>query len=155
MQDQSISTIESIKKTEKIAQLLTKHQVKLVYLKGSMGAGKTAFVQLFLENLGNKSPVVSPTYNLVNVYEVKGKNIAHFDLYRLDSAIELENIGIRDFFSEKYDFVFIEWADKFSEFLPISDLILEFYYKNKTRLLKSKSFTSAGQKFIKDLNEQF
>jgi tRNA threonylcarbamoyladenosine biosynthesis protein TsaE len=79
-----------------------------VFLEGDLGVGKTTFVQSVLKNLGIKERVKSPTYTLIEQYNTTEFLIYHLDLYRLQDARELENLGITDLFIEPALF-FIEW----------------------------------------------
>ncbi len=86
-------------------------------LKGSLGVGKSFFARAFIQSLtSDKQSILSPTFNLVyNYNSIKG-NIFHFDLYRLKSEIELENIG---FFDNLQDSIYlIEWPEIAEKFLP-------------------------------------
>jgi len=110
---------ESPAETEKLAELVGKkvHEGTVLCLEGDLGAGKTLFVQSLARTLGVTGEVTSPTFNLMNVYEGICP-IYHFDLYRLESEEELEDIGFFEYTEEPEGIVLIEWADKFPESLP-------------------------------------
>ena len=86
-------------------------------LAGDLGAGKTLFVQNLAKAMGVTEEVTSPTFNLMIVYEGR-MTIYHFDLYRLESELELEEIGFYEYTDNPQGLVVIEWPDKFPEALP-------------------------------------
>ena len=104
----------SEKETEKIAKTLTK-SIKngdIVWLCGDLGAGKTTFVKAFFKALGgNENLVTSPTFTLVNEYEIGKNKIYHLDLYRIESEEELYNIGIEEYLYSN-NICFVEWAER-------------------------------------------
>ena len=96
----------------------------VVVLNGDLGAGKTQFVQGVAEALGVIGEVTSPTFNILLTYDCgsSGLNASvlrlnHFDLYRLESAEELDDIGYWEVL-EGEGATFIEWGDKFPEEMP-------------------------------------
>ncbi len=85
-------------------------------LKGTLGAGKSFFAKNFINELQQKpTEVLSPTFNLVYSYETRNGEVFHFDLYRLKSAEELENIGFFD--ALKSGICLIEWPEVAADFL--------------------------------------
>ena len=89
----------------------------VLFLQGDLGAGKTTFVRMLLSFLGYKGRVKSPTFSIVEEYELAEINIAHFDLYRLESTADVDNIGITDYLNEKTALL-IEWPENGSSVLP-------------------------------------
>jgi tRNA threonylcarbamoyladenosine biosynthesis protein TsaE len=85
---------------------------EVIALEGELGAGKTTFVQGFVEALGGSTPVHSPTFTLMNLYEIPSgpiKTVVHVDFYRIEKPEELEEIGLEEFFGRKDVVVLIEW----------------------------------------------
>ncbi|MBO4365021.1 MAG: tRNA (adenosine(37)-N6)-threonylcarbamoyltransferase complex ATPase subunit type 1 TsaE, partial [Eggerthellaceae bacterium] len=86
----------------------------IIMLNGDLGAGKTQFVQGVADSLGVLANVVSPTFNIVLEYQGREMPLYHFDLYRLESRDQLEDIGYWDIL-EGDGVSFIEWGDKFPQ----------------------------------------
>ncbi len=84
---------------------------KLILLEGNLGAGKTTFVKAFAKTLGFKGQVSSPSFSIVNEYELLNGKIYHFDLYRLKQEEELYEIGFDDYLHSG-NYCLIEWPDK-------------------------------------------
>jgi tRNA threonylcarbamoyladenosine biosynthesis protein TsaE len=95
----------------------------IIELSGPLGAGKTTFVRHLLRALGVQGRIKSPTYAVVEPYEVDGLAISHFDFYRFDDPREWEDAGFRDVFGRP-GLKLVEWADKAASHLPPPDLAL-------------------------------
>ena len=93
----------------------------IVMLNGDLGAGKTQFVQGVADSLGVIANVVSPTFNIVLEYTGRELDLYHFDLYRLESRDQLEDIGYWDIL-ESGGVSLIEWGDKFPQSAPLDYL---------------------------------
>ncbi len=139
---------ETLALARKFSQVLQAPLV--VYLEGELGAGKTAFCRGVIQAMGHSGAVKSPTYTLVEPYQLQGWRIHHFDLYRLADPEELEYMGIRDYFSED-TLNFIEWPDKGYGWLPGADIEIRIEYAGTGRKLTFSALTEAGQKIIKTL----
>lgn len=118
--------------TKKIAQRLA-NEFKagdIIGLVGDLGSGKTYFIKGIARSFGiSNNEVVSPTFVLMRIYEGK-KTIYHYDLYRIKSYKELENIGYREFLSVA-DLTVIEWADKVKEIYNDFNWIVNIDYVSK------------------------
>jgi len=107
----------------------------IIFLNGNLGAGKTTLVKGFLQGLGYTGNVKSPTYTLVEPYDINGKLIFHFDLYRLNNIEELENIGLRDYLATPA-ILLIEWPERGKGLLPAPDIHIQLEtIKNGRKLL--------------------
>ncbi len=107
----------------------------VMYLEGDLGAGKTCFSQALIRGAGYEGRVKSPTYTLLEPYELPARNIYHFDLYRLQDEEELLFLGCDDYFesaqqpcSEKANLCLIEWPQKARSILPTEDIALRIAY---------------------------
>jgi tRNA threonylcarbamoyladenosine biosynthesis protein TsaE len=93
----------------------------VIALQGDLGAGKTTLVRAMLRTLGITGPVRSPTYTLVEPYDIGGRQAWHLDLYRLGNPEELEFLGVRDL-DPVNDLIFVEWPERGEPLLPATDL---------------------------------
>jgi len=110
-----ISTEEDTKQVAKLFSKVLK-EGDIVLLNGNLGTGKTFFVKHVCKEFGIGS-VTSPTFSIVNEY-YGGIKIYHFDFYRINKLVELEDIGFDEYIDDVESIIFIEWADMFPEVLP-------------------------------------
>jgi tRNA threonylcarbamoyladenosine biosynthesis protein TsaE len=106
----------------------------LIFLQGTLGAGKTTLVRSLLTAAGHQGTVKSPTYTLVEEYDIHQQKIFHFDLYRTHDPEELEFMGIRDYMAV-HAICFIEWAELGTPFLPTPDFIFKLSIHDEKRIL--------------------
>jgi tRNA threonylcarbamoyladenosine biosynthesis protein TsaE len=122
----------------------------VVFLQGTLGAGKTTLTRGLLLGMGHEGAVKSPTYTLVEPYELAGIKVFHFDLYRLGDPEELEYMGIRDYFLEQ-NLCVVEWPSRGAGFLPIPDLSIELTVSGTGRLARLLSSTPRGESIMQSL----
>ncbi|OOF43654.1 tRNA (adenosine(37)-N6)-threonylcarbamoyltransferase complex ATPase subunit type 1 TsaE [Rodentibacter rarus] len=119
----------------------------ILYLNGDLGAGKTTLTRGMVQGLGFQGKVKSPTYTLVEEYNIAGKMIYHFDLYRLADPEELEFMGIRDYFA-KESICLIEWAEKGEDILPPADLLVNIDYYDDARNITLIAQNDLGEQIL-------
>ena len=132
----------------KIAASCTMHTV--IFLHGALGAGKTTFSRGFIHSLGHTGKVKSPTYTLVEPYQLANWHVYHFDLYRLSSPEELEYMGARDYFSAD-SLCLVEWPEKGEGFLPTPDLAIRLSYLEEKRNVELIAHSAIGQQIISNM----
>ena len=95
-----------------------------IELHGTLGAGKTTFVRHLLQALGVQGRIKSPTYAVMESYELPGLTISHFDFYRFKDPQEFEDAGFRDVFASP-GLKLAEWPEQAATLLPTPDLRME------------------------------
>jgi tRNA threonylcarbamoyladenosine biosynthesis protein TsaE len=97
----------------------------VVTLAGELGAGKSTFARGALRALGAQGPIRSPSYTLLESYELAALHVIHLDLYRLVDPAELEHLGLADYHREGFLWL-IEWPERGAGRLPQPDLQFHF-----------------------------
>lgn len=116
-----------------------------IALYGELGAGKTTLVGALLNALGYQGHVRSPTYTLVEPYELAGRRLYHLDLYRLVDPREVEALGLRDLL-ESDSVLLIEWPERGEGALPPIDLAISIRYDDADgRRLSIEPLSANGQ----------
>ncbi len=123
--------LQSEADTQVLAEQLAALPIKgSAWLSGDLGAGKTTLTRYWLQALGHKGAVKSPTYTLVEPYQLEQsdgsvKPVYHADLYRLQDPEELSFIGFDEYLDEPNALIIIEWASRADEFLPPPVLFID------------------------------
>lgn len=126
---------------EVAAQIAQQLRPGIISVEGEMAAGKTTTISAILKALGIVDPDGSPTYSLVNEYEVDNRTIYHFDLYRLNSAEELYDIGIENYLDKANTIVLVEWFENGENVLPKADAILQITENGVKRRIEYRTHT--------------
>ena len=106
----------------------------VIWLEGDLGAGKTSFARALIQSLGYQGRVKSPTYGLLEHYQLPDLHVLHLDLYRIGDPGELEFLGIVDLMDE-HGIVLIEWPERGGDVLPAADFVFRFAYSGEGREL--------------------
>lgn len=146
--------LPTLEATTKFASNLAKCMTPglIIFLHGDLGAGKTTFVRSLLLAMGHVGAVKSPTYTLVESYQLGDLKIEHFDLYRLSDPAELEYIGIRDYVTPN-SICFFEWAEKGHGHIPTADLDITLDFTIQGRKGSLVANTAAGKKIIANIKK--
>ena len=126
----------------------------IVYLQGELGAGKTTLVRGVLRGLGHAGPVKSPTYTLVEVYEVSRLHLHHFDFYRFRDPREWIDAGFRETFNG-HNVSLIEWPEKAGSMLPPADVRIVLESSNSGRSASLLACSPRGKVCLARLTENF
>jgi tRNA threonylcarbamoyladenosine biosynthesis protein TsaE len=124
----------------------------VITLSGELGTGKTTLVRGALEAEGVSGGVRSPTYTLVEYYPLRRFAVAHFDLYRLADAEELEYLGYRDYLNQQ-TLCLIEWPQRAGGYLHAVDLEIKLEYLEQGRRLEFAAGTKWGQQLLARVNQ--
>ena len=119
----------------------------ILYLKGGLGAGKTTFARGFIQSLGTTAKIKSPTYTLIEEYDLPGKHIVHVDLYRLHDADELSYIGFPEEIPEN-SIMLIEWPERAVAYIPAPDLEISITHSTTGRIIDMTSFSTLGEAIL-------
>lgn len=111
-----IFTLDQIQETAE--QILNSNPNKIILFNGEMGVGKTTLIKQLCKTLGVHDATSSPTFSLVNEYEIAGgKKVYHFDFYRIKQETEALDMGVDDYLYSG-NWCFIEWSEKIANLLP-------------------------------------
>lgn len=115
-----------------------------IELRGDLGAGKTTLVRHLLRALGVSGRIKSPTYAVVETYELAALAVWHFDFYRFSDPQEWEDAGFRDIFASQ-GLKMVEWPDKAAGHLPLADLVVQLAMQLELPNASSRQVTLTAQ----------
>jgi tRNA threonylcarbamoyladenosine biosynthesis protein TsaE len=128
------------------------HDARVLYLQGELGSGKTTLARALLRALGEQGTVRSPSYTLLESYELPGWQVLHLDLYRLREAAELEHLALRDELRAGV-LLLVEWPERAPRGLPEPDLRIGLGAggEETAREAQLRAETPAGRRWLAEL----
>jgi len=120
------------------------HPPLVIYLRGDLGTGKTTLTRGVLRGLGHTDTVRSPTYTLLEPYDLEAMRLYHLDLYRLGDPEELEYLGLRDLLDGN-SLLLVEWPERGGDLLPPPDLTVQIQHAGEGRILELVAGSSRGE----------
>jgi tRNA threonylcarbamoyladenosine biosynthesis protein TsaE len=124
---------------------------RVLHLRGELGSGKTTLVRGLLHELGYPGRVKSPTYTLVEPYELSSLHFYHFDFYRLRNVQEWLSSGFREYFNPDSACV-VEWPERAGAALPPPDVEVHLEYAGEGRRAHLRAFTPSGEAWLSSLS---
>jgi tRNA threonylcarbamoyladenosine biosynthesis protein TsaE len=119
----------------------------VIYLEGDLGTGKTTLARGVIWGLGHTGPVRSPTYTLMEPYELELMRLYHLDLYRLGDPEELEYLGLRDLLDGQ-SLLLVEWPERGKGALPPPDLSIRIAHAGESRALELVAGGARGEELV-------
>jgi tRNA threonylcarbamoyladenosine biosynthesis protein TsaE len=142
--------------TERLGRMLAQlHPAPaVIFLSGDLGAGKTTFSRGFIQAYGHRGAVKSPTYTLIEPYELPAGKVYHLDLYRLINPAELDFLGLEDLLAEAGVYL-IEWPERAGSLLPPPDLTINLQHANGARRAQLIAHQPRAEAWLESLAAQF
>jgi tRNA threonylcarbamoyladenosine biosynthesis protein TsaE len=126
----------------------------MIGLRGTLGAGKTTWARATLRGLGHGGRVPSPTYTLVEEYDLDGLTLVHADFYRLAGSEEIEFLGVRDRIDAPGVWMLIEWPERAPALLARCDVLITLTATGPTsRLVELAAQTAKGRGALQSISE--
>lgn len=119
----------------------------VLFLEGPLGAGKTTFVRGLLHGLGWQNKVKSPSFALMESYDIGGLSIFHFDFYRIEGGEGVDHLGLEDCFFPG-SICLIEWPEKGPAWLPVPDVSCQLDFHLSGRKMAMSPYTEHGRKAV-------
>ena len=142
--------------TEQLGAYLAQLRIApaVIYLSGELGAGKTTFSRGFIQACGHRGAVKSPTYTLIEPYELDQGKVFHLDLYRLNDPAELEFLGLEDLLSQG-GVCLIEWPERAKPDLPSADLSISLHHADGARRVHLSAHSPRAEQWLRSLVTHF
>ncbi len=121
----------------------------LILLQGELGAGKSTLARAMLQTMGVRGPIPSPTYTLVEPYEVTTDIIYHIDLYRLSGMEELDYLGWDDL---RDGLILLEWPERVPQLMQQADLLIKLGYDGDGRTASLTHLSDRGSAMVSGWN---
>jgi len=118
-----------------------------IHLQGDLGAGKTSLARAFLRQCGVSGRIKSPSYALLESYEVSNLYLYHLDFYRFSDPAEWLEAGFRDLLNN-HALVLIEWPERAGDLLGYPDLLIQLVYADRGRVATLSAYTAKGLQWI-------
>ncbi|WDR80458.1 tRNA (adenosine(37)-N6)-threonylcarbamoyltransferase complex ATPase subunit type 1 TsaE [Candidatus Purcelliella pentastirinorum] len=144
-----INELQTSSLGEKLSNTCFKKKV-LIYLNGEIGTGKTTLIRAFIKQMGYNKFIKSPTYTIIEKYNIKNIILLHIDLYRINNIHELEILGLKEYIEES-SICLIEWPKNNIKYIKKPDININLSYIDNHREAKIKYKSIRGKKIINKL----
>ena len=145
--------LPDVRATEELGAALGRHcpwgsqGPRWLFLSGELGSGKTTMAAAVLAAAGVRETVRSPTYALIETYPLGERLAVHVDLYRLGSAEEIEQLGLRDYLQAN-TLMLVEWPERIQGTLPRPDLLVRLQVSAQGRLCNVEALSPFGEAWL-------
>lgn len=124
----------------------------VIHLHGDLGAGKTTFARAFLQALGAGERVKSPTYSLIESYDLGDRDAHHLDLYRLADPEEMQWLGLPDLLDD-HTLLLVEWPERGGEWVPGADIVVTLAHAGDRRRVDIRATSERGKAGVAMLSD--